>query len=294
MRLNRTGYLIREGFRSIGTHRFMSFASVAIIVACLVIMGSVSMIALNIDALIKDMETQNEVVAFVDEELDDAEAMAIEAAILQVPNVADAEFVNRQEAMDNFMSNYDEQLREGIDVEVFRHRYVLHLNDITKMAETKQGLENVPGVAKVNAHFDYAKAFISIRNIVSVISLILILVLVLVSIFIMTNTIKLATYGRREEIAIMKMVGAGNAFIRLPFIVEGLVLGLLGGGIAFLALWGLYELVTQKVLEVFTGSFLNVVPYTSVHVYVLGCFMAISVIVGVFGAVNAIRNYLKV
>ncbi|MCQ2557776.1 MAG: permease-like cell division protein FtsX [Oscillospiraceae bacterium] len=272
----------------------MSFASVAIIVACLVIMGSVSMIALNIDALIKDMETQNEVVAFVDEELDDAEAMAIEAAILQVPNVADAEFVNRQEAMDNFMSNYDEQLREGIDVEVFRHRYVLHLNDITKMAETKQGLENVPGVAKVNAHFDYAKAFISIRNIVSVISLILILVLVLVSIFIMTNTIKLATYGRREEIAIMKMVGAGNAFIRLPFIVEGLVLGLLGGGIAFLALWGLYELVTQKVLEVFTGSFLNVVPYTSVHVYVLGCFMAISVIVGVFGAVNAIRNYLKV
>ena len=294
MRLNRTFYLIREGFRSITTHAFMSFASVAIIVACLIIMGSFCLLGVNIDALIEDLENQNEVVAFVDETYDDDSAMAVESDILAVDNVADAEFVSRETAMDSFMSNYDDDLMEGIDVDVFRHRYVIHLVDISLMAETKSALEQVPGVAKVNAHFDYAEAFITIRNIVSVISLVLVVVLSFVSIFIMTNTIKLATYGRREEIAIMKMVGAGNAFIRLPFIVEGLVLGLLGGGIAYLAQWGLYELICNKIVTALTGSFISVVPFASVSLYVLAAFMAVSVIVGVFGGTNAIRNYLKV
>ncbi len=126
--------------------------------------------------------------------------------------------------MDNFMNKYDENFREGIDESVFRHRFVIHLTDIALMSQTKAALEAVDGIAKVNAHLEYAKTFVTIRNVVSVISLVLIAILVFVSIFIMSNTIKLATFGRRDEIAIMKMVGATNSFIRLPFVVEGLVL----------------------------------------------------------------------
>ena len=291
----RLGYLIREGFRSITTHGFMSFATVAIIVACLIIMGSVSLLSLNINALIKDLENQNEIVVFVDESLSD-EAMArdLQRNIEAVDNVASAQFVSRGEAMDSFMSKYDASLMEGIDEDVFRHRFVVRLNDIAYMSQTKTELEAIRGVAKVNAHLDYAKSFVTIRNVVSIVSLVLIVMLIFVSFFIMTNTIKLATFGRREEIAIMKMVGATNGFIRLPFVIEGLVLGMLGGGIAFLAAWGLYNLVTGRVIGSMTGTLLNVVPFRDVALPVFIVFMATGILVGVFGGLNAIRNYLKV
>ncbi|MBQ6464742.1 MAG: ABC transporter permease [Oscillospiraceae bacterium] len=294
MRLNRIGYLIREGFRSIATHGFMSFASVTIIMACLIIMGSVSLLTINIDAGIKSLEDQNEVVAFVDETYSEEQARALEPAIAAVDNVSTVEFVDRVTAMDNFMSSYDKSLMEGIDETVFRHRFVIQLTDISLMAQTKAALESVEGIMKVNAHLDYAKSFVTVRNVVSVIALALIAILTFISVFIMTNTIKLATFNRREEIAIMKMVGANNSFIRLPFVVEGLVLGILGGGLGFLAELGIYHLVTGRVVGGITGSFINVVPLSTVAMPMFVAFMGIGILVGVFGGVNAIRNYLKV
>lgn len=295
MRLSRCGYLIREGFRSITKHGFMSFASVTVIMACLIIMGSVSLLSVNIDALIKDLENQNEVVAFVDESIsDENEARKIGAALEAVDNVSSVEFVSRDDAMDNFMSKYDSELMEGIDETVFRHRFVIHLTDIALMAQTKADLEGVSGIVKVNAHLDYANSFVTIRNVVSVVSLVLIVMLVFVSVFIMSNTIKLATFGRREEIAIMKMVGATNSFIRLPFIIEGLALGIMGGCLAFLAEWGVYQLLTGKLVGTLTGSFITVVPFSSVALTVFVLYVGTGIMVGVFGGINAIRNYLKV
>ena len=291
----RLGYLIREGFRSIFTHSFMSFATITIIVACLIIMGSVSLLSLNIDALIKDLESQNEIVVFVDETVPDEEsAREIQKSIEALDNIASVEFVSRGDAMGNFMSKYDEALMEGIDETVFRHRFVVHLTDIAQMSETKMDLESLKGVAKVNAHLDYAQSFVTIRNVVSAVSLVLIVILVFVSFFIMSNTIKLATFGRREEIAIMKMVGATNGFIRLPFVVEGLVLGILGGGLAFLAEWGLYNLITGRLVGSITGELLNVIPFENISLQVFVVYMAIGILVGAFGGVNAIKNYLKV
>lgn len=294
MRLNRSGYLIREGFRSIGTHGFMSFATVTIIMACLIIMGSVTLLSLNIDRLIKDLENQNEVVAFVDDSYTEDSARALQSAIEEIDNISSVQFVTRGEAFDTFMENYDSTLAEGLDDQVLRDRYVIYLTDISRMAETKQALEDIEGVAKVNAHLDYAKTFITIRNVVSVVSLALIAMLVFVSIFIMSNTIKLATFGRREEIAIMKMVGASNGFIRLPFVVEGLVLGILGGGLGFLAEWGIYELLTKKIVSSVAGSFFPVLPFAQIALPMFIAYMAIGVIIGAFGGVNAIRNYLDV
>ena len=236
--ISKTGYLIREGFRGIFTHKFMSFATVAVIVACLIIIGSLGVVSVNISSLIHNLEQENEVVAFVEENLSDEEARGLEASISGIENIASVEYVTKETAMDNFMKDYDSVLMEGIDSSVFRNRYVVHLNDISKMLETRDALAAIPGIAKVNAHIDYANGFITVRNIVTVISLVLVAVLVLVSFFIMSNTIKLATYSRQDEIAIMRMVGATNGFIRLPFVVEGLVLGILGALIAFFAEWG--------------------------------------------------------
>ena len=294
MRLNKWAYLIREGFRSIGTHGFMSFATVTIIMACLIIMGSVSLLSVNIDALIKDLEDENEVVAFIDENLDEEQAKAVCDAIGALHNISSVEFVSREAAMENFMGRYEDDLREGIDAGVFRHRCIVKLVDIALMESTQASLEAVEGVAKVNAHIEYANMFITIRNIISIVSLVLIAMLVFVSFFIMSNTIKLATFGRREEIAIMKMVGASNAFIRMPFVIEGLVLGIVGGGLAFLAEWGIYELLTTKIMGGITGNILSVVPFQSLAMTVFVAFISAGVLVGAFGGVNAIKNYLKV
>ena len=292
--MSRLGYLFGEGFRGIFKHGFMSFASVTIIIACLIIMGTISLLCVNIDTLIDDLEDQNEIVAFIDEDMGEIQAAALEQEIVGTENVASAEFVSREEAMDNFMGNYDAALMEGVDATVFRHRYVIQLDDIAEMAKTKQELETIPGIAKVNAHLDYADSFIKIRNIITVVSFVLIGVLVFVSFFIMSNTIKLATYSRREEIAIMKMVGASNSFIRLPFVIEGLILGLLGSLLAFVIMWGLYNALSSRIISSFSVSFLHIVPFTSVREFVLAGFLAVGILVGAFGGVNAIRNYLKV
>lgn len=292
--MNRFCYLLKQGVKNIFTHGFMSFASITIIIACLLIMGSFSLLTLNIDAMIDEMQNQNNVLAYIDESLSESEARALESKILAVDNVATAEFVTREEAMKNFESDYDENLFENIDPTVFRHRFVITLDDLSLMKETQAALRNVKGVASVTAHVDYAEKFISFRNIVSIVSLILIVILIIVSLFIMTNTIKLATFGRREEIAIMKMVGATNAFIRLPFVIEGLVLGAVGGGIAYLLQWGLYSVLTDKIMSGMASGIIDVLPFSAVALPVLIVFLAVGILVGVFGGLNAIRNYLKV
>ena len=225
---------------------------------------------------------------------DEEEAKAIGNEILKVNNVSSVEFVSRAQAMENYMSKYDKSLMEGIDETVFRHRFIIKLHNIEMLKETKLALEEVPGVAKVRAHQEYANTFVRIRNIVSGVSLVLMAILVFVSMFIMSNTIKLATFSRREEIAIMKMVGASNGFIRLPFVIEGLVLGILGGGLGFLAQWGLYNLVTGSLMDSLAEGFLSPVQFMDVAPMVLVIYLAIGVLIGVFGGVNAIRNYLKV
>ena len=295
MKLNRYGYLIGEGFRNIFTHGFMSFASVTIIIACLIVMGSFTLLDININQIIDDIGDQNQILAYVDEDMTAQEASAkLQTKLESLDNVASVEFVSRSEARESFMEKYDESLMEGIDDEVFRQRFSIQLIDLSLMDETKAEIEDVDGIVKVNAPTEFADKFISVRNVISIVSLALIVILGFVSLFIMSNTIKLATYGRREEIAIMKMVGASNSFIRCPFIVEGLVLGVVGGGLAFLAQWGLYAALEAKIVESLGISFVEIVPFAQVWPFVLITFLAVGILVGAVGGVIAIRNYLKV
>ena len=296
--MNRLGYLIKSGFTGIFSHGLMSFATVTIIMACLIIMGSFGLLVVNINDMISGLESENEVVAFVDDALTLDEAEALQPLVESVPNVASVEFITNEQAMEEFKEDYDPELFDILDASVFRHRYVIHLTDISLMSQTKADLEAVDGIAKVNAHLDYAQAFITARNIVSVVSLILIIILIVVSFFIMSNTIKLATFTRREEIAIMKMVGASNGFIRCPFIVEGLMgmqgLGKPGRNVVKLIEWGLYNLVTGKIVTGVAGTLISVVPFSEVMLPLLGAYLAVGVLVGVVGGSSAIRNYLKV
>lgn len=293
--MNKLGYLIKEGLRSIFKHGFMSFASVTIIVACLLIMGSFALLAVNIDAIIDNLEKENEILAFVDEDFSESKSRELQPLLEAVPNVSKVEFVSREEAMKNFKSSHENQsLFEDIDSSVFRHRFVLFLDDISLMAETQKELEQIEAIDDVSAQLEISQGLVTVRNIVSAVSLILIIILFIVSVFIMSNTIKLTTFGRREEIAIMKMVGATNGFIRTPFIVEGLVLGLTGSIVAFLFQLGIYELVGGKTMASIAGSFVGVLPFSLLALPVVVVFLAVGLLVGTFGGAIAIRNYLKV
>ena len=293
--MNKFGYLLKEGFRSISTHGFMSFASVTIIIACLIIMGSFSLLAVNIDSLISELESQNEMLAFVNENVSETDARALETQITSIDNVSKVEFETREQAMEEFKKGYENSsLFDDIDATVFRDRYIVYLNDISKMEQTKADIEKVDGIANVSAQLEISQGLVTVRNVVGAVSLVLIVILFIVSVFIMSNTIKLTTFGRREEIAIMKMVGATNAFIRTPFIIEGLVLGILGSTIAFLLEWGIYTLICDKVMTSIVGSYVSVLAFATLALPVGLVFLGVGVVVGTFGGSIAIRNYLKV
>ena len=197
--------------------------------------------------------------------------------------------------MENYKKTYgDSTVFENLDASVFRNRYVIRLNDITLMRDTAATVDAVNGVAEVNAPVSIAEGFIAVRNVVSVITAILIVILLVVSVFMMSNTIKLATFTRRDEIAVMKMVGASNSFIRTPFVVEGLILGLLGSGIAFLLQWAVYNFIAQKISVSIAASLIQVMPFSLLMTPLLIVFLAIGILVGAFGGAMAIRNYLKV
>ena len=289
------GYFIREGVGNMFSHGFMSFAAIGITVACLLIMGTFSLVAYNANENLKDLQRENAVLAFVDENLTDEEAMALQSQLEKLPNVSDCTFVSREEARDSYVEQYDEDdLYSDLDPEIFRHRYVLHLKDLDDMAQTSQALQNVEGIVKIRADEDISNGFLTMRNIAGVISITLIAILLIVSVFIISNTIKLTTFDRRDDIAIMKMVGATNGFIRWPFVYEGLLLGLLSAAFAFGLQWLLYRAIMEGIENSDTLQLLRIVPFDKIWKPVAVAFGGVGIVVGVGGSLTAIRRFLRV
>ena len=292
---NRLGYYIKEGIVSVFNHGFMSFASICIIVACLLIMGTFTLLSLNIDNMIDAMESENQILAYVDESLSEDEARALEPVIERIPNVADAQFISREEAMETFVNSHENStIFEGVDATVFRHRFVINLDDISKMADTQARLLTTAGIARVNAHLEISRGFIRIRSVVTTVSIALVVILFVISLFIMSNTIKLTTFERKDEIAIMKMVGATSSFIRWPFVVEGLILAAFGSLSAYILQYGIYRLLTEKLISNTGFTFITALPFSVIAVPMLIVFLAVGFCVGVIGSLIAIKNYLKV
>lgn len=291
-------YFMKEGAVNMFSHGFMSFAAVGITVACLLIMGTFTLVAVNANAMLEDMEGQNQMLVFVEKGMSEEEARAMEQQILAVDNVAKATFISNKEAAAAFRGRYDEgdELFQGLPDDNFRHRFAIDLEDIGYMSQTKEDLEALPGVGKgsVKAAEDEAAGLITIRNVAGVVCVVLIAVLFLVSVFIIANTIKLTTFDRRDEIAIMKMVGATNGFIRWPFVYEGFLLGLFSAVIGFFLQWGLYEAVARSVATNDTINLISVVPFQSMWSYVAAIFAGAGMLIGVGGSLSAIRKFLQV
>ena len=289
------GYYLSEGFHSIFTHGFMSFAAVCMIVACLLIMGSFTLLAVNLDQLLGSFEAENEFLAYIDENYTTEEAQVLQTKIESIPNVKQAIFVTREEALQEYKEGRaDNSLLDQMPASALRDRYRIHVADIEQMSSTVEAVKGIKGVANVRAAIDIANGFVLARNIATGVAVILVGILLIVSLFIISNTIRLATFYRREEIAIMKMCGATDAFIRWPFVVEGMILGLLGAVLAFLAQWGVYEIAVKLIVQNNGLSPMVMLPYGEMAPNILGAFCVTGFVIGVGGSLLAIRKFLQV
>ena len=289
------GYFAHEGLSNMFSHGFMSFAAVGITVACLLIMGTFTLVAVNANELLRDLEQENEILAYVDDSCTEAESKALQKELEAVPNVASATYISKEQAMEDFVAQYpDEDMFQDLDPEILRDRYAIKITDLEQIRQTKEAVQSIPGIARVNAYEEIAGGFITVRNVATVICVALIAILFVVSVFIISNTIKLTTFDRRDEIAIMRMVGATNGFIRWPFVYEGFMMGLLGAVIAFFSQWGLYEAVTRGVDNNDTLQLIHVIPFQELWVPVAVVFAIAGILIGVGGSLSAIRKFLQV
>lgn len=295
MKLNNIGYLLKEGFRGIFLHGFMSFAAVCVTVACLVIVGSFSALAYNLDEMVQELNQTSEILVYIDADLSDAEARSIGTKINLLDNVLQATFVSREEALEDFIADHDgDSAFSGVQASDLRHRYVVTLEDNTKMEQTDAQLKQLPGVAKTNAAYELAKGFSTIQDVLHIVSVAIIAVLLVVSLLIISNTVKLAMYDRKDEIAIMKMVGATNGFIRLPFVVEGFTLGMMGAILAFGLEWVGYDALIQKIAAVDALQLFNFVSFQELLIPMVVVFAAAGMFVGIVGSWTSIRKFMNV
>ena len=295
MRINNIGYLLKEGVKGIFTHGFMSFAAVCVTVACLLIVGSFSILVYNVNIMVDELNKTNEILVYVDSDLEDAEARSVGTRINLIDNVLKSEFVSREEALANFVADHEgDDAFTGVDASDLRHRFVVTLEDNTLIEQTAQSLKAVPGVADIRAEYELAEGFSTLQQILQIASMAVISVLLVVSLLIISNTVKLAMYDRRDEIAIMKMVGATNGFIRLPFIVEGFSLGMIGAALAFGIEWAMYDALVSKIDMVDTLQLFSFVKFENLLVPMVTVFVGAGMFVGVVGSWTSIRKFMDV
>ena len=296
MKLTNLGYLLKEGIKGIFTHGFMSFAAVCVTVACLLIVGSFSILVYNVNIMVEELNQTNEILAYVDETLSEADAKSVGTKINMIDNVLRSDFIPREQALEDFIEDHkdEEESFSGLDPTDLRHRFRVVLEDNRLIEQTDADLKAIPGVVKTHAEYELAQGFSTIQDVLHIVSLGIIAVLLAVSLLIISNTVKLAMYDRKEEIGIMKMVGATNAFIRLPFVVEGFTLGMLGAALAFGTEWVMYDTMIEKISEVDALQLFKFVPFEERLIPMIITFAATGMFVGIVGSWTAIRKFMNV
>lgn len=293
MRFGSLRYLIKEGFRNIWQNRFMSIASIGVLVSCLLLTGGAYLVFVNIDNAFDWVYGQNVVVAFAEEGTTEEQAAALLEELRGLPNVSDVEFISKEESLEKYKDSIPEATYQDMQGEnnPMPDSCVVTFEDLTQFDATLARIQQIPEVEDVSYNADIASTLTNIRHIILVVGGWIIVMLLLVSLFIIANTIKLTVYNRRLEISIMKSVGATNAFVRIPFIIEGMVLGLAAGGVAYGLLYFIYTRLSG--LFQFGSLMQGLVDFSEVWWIVLAGFLAIGMLTGVAGSAISMRKYLK-
>ena len=288
-------YLTREGFKNIWVNRLLSLATVVVLISCLIIVGSGTLIYLNINSLLDITEGQNIVMAYVDDNADDVATQMLGVELRNLPNVANVEFVSKEDALKRQIASYGENMEilNGLPEDILPDAYKITVDDLTLFDETVEKIRGLDNVLEIQENSELAAKLANIRDAVTYISLGIVSILFFVSLFIVSNTIRITIFNRRLEISIMKAVGATNSFIRWPFVVEGVLLGVISAVIALGVEYGIYEIASiwlENILGPLGGK---PVEFLSAIWLILAVFLFIGVFIGAFGSAISLNKYLK-
>ncbi len=288
-------YLTHEGIKNIGINRLMSLASVAVLMSCLVMIGSAFMLFLNVDSLLKNIQAQNVIMVFADLDADDATVAQLKENIGKLDNIASIDFVPKEDAYKQVISSLGDNasILSGVDDSFLPDGFKVTVSDMEFFTKTVNDIRGLPNVYSIQQNSDLAARLEKIRTAVSYISIGIVILLLIVAIFIIANTIKITMFSRKLEISIMKAVGATNSFIRWPFLVEGVTLGILAAILAWGILYGLYALTGEALLTIFGVLGGSLVSFWDYAVYIGIAFVVVSIIAGGFGSIISIGKYLK-
>ena len=327
MKLHSVRYLTGEGCKNVWVNRLMTIASVGVLTACMVMIGLALLISMNIEKIIGNLEQQNVVMVYFNdknsvlygdaapilaegEEFDiekvadshylihnEEEAKAVCDAIAALDNVAEVEFVSKEQALEEVKSTMlegQDEYFEFLDEEngnPLSDGARVHLADMGAFNATVEKIKTVSGVNNVQSQGDMAEKINAIKNGVGVAGVWIIAILLVISLVIVSNTIRVTMYNRKLQISIMKAVGATNAFIRIPFVVEGVLIGLISAVISEGVVYFCYRVATETIISSLDAS--QVIPFADVALMLLGVFACIGVFAGMFGSAVMIGKYLK-
>lgn len=295
------GYLVKEGARNIYANRLMSLASIGVLVACLLLIGAAALFSLNVNNAVGVMEAQNEVVVFISDDVSDTDIAEIDKALNNNSNLFDVKFITRDDGLSELLGTMGDDatlLEDFYDDNPLPNSYRIRIKDLSLIKNTVDEISALYGVEKVNASYEVADTLTTIKNGVYIGGAAIVLILGMVSLIIIGNTIKITVFNRRKEINIMKLVGATDSFIRLPFFIEGLLLGLISASIAYCLLWGGYEYAFSYAASDGTSwlslVLSNIVKFEDVALELFALFSAMGITVGVGGSMIFVRKHLKV
>lgn len=301
MRASSMRYLVKNGFKNLWNNRMMTVASVGTLIACLLIVGIAVLFSLNVDNMVEYVGEQNELVVFMEAGTTENQLSETRSQLSKISGLGDITYVSSEEAMQSIVDKYldgDAGLLEGMDNDFMPASFRCRITDPEIVSEITDTLQALPYVQEVEAPTEITETLVRLRKMINVFGGAIIVALVIVSLVIITNTIRASVFTRRREINIMKYVGATNSFIRIPFIVEGMVLGLLSACIAFGLVWAGYnvflDIIRMESTSLMAGVVNQVMPFSELATQVLGCFLLSGISVGCIGSVFSMRGYLKV
>lgn len=300
MRTGSFAYLLREGVRNIAQNRLMSLATVGTLLSCLLLIGCSVLLTANINALVGYVESQNELMVFISDDITEDEIAGLEGDIRAIPGVSQVTFVSREEGLRRWVDTLNQTREFYAFLEgdnPMPNAFEVRVRGVDDFDVALMHLEGLPGVDRVRAPVEVAEAMSGLKQAFTVIALGVIIILAGVSLVIVANTIRLTVFARRREISIMRYVGATGMFIRLPFLFEGVLLGLFSGLLAFLFIWGGYSALAAYMpsadaswISLFAN---NLVPFKELAMGLLGGFLAAGAGIGTLGSMLFIGKHIK-
>jgi len=298
VKYNRLGYLIGEGFSNVFKNKKSTMASIIIMCATMIIFGLFLIIGENVNHFVDNLKLQQGFQVFMKEDATQEEMDKVKEDIRALDGISTIEFVSKEQGLNTMKEKLKDEkgVLDGFNVQKIKASYIVKVTDLERSKTIQSEVEKIDNVVKITNSNETAMKLISIAKVIRIATGVILLLLIIISTFIISNTIKLTVHSRRKEISIMKYVGATNSFIRWPFIVEGIVIGIISSIISIIIVGGTYNIITTKMAE---SDFIrvmgmNLVGLNEMLTSIILVYLILGIGIGTVGSVVSMRKYLKV